>query len=364
MSPSSTLPSGASAPHETMPHEAMPNRSQERRPRLGFVGVGWIGRNRMEAVVQSGLAEVVAVHDVHKRAMEDARAAAPGAEACASLDDLLERAPDGVVIATPNALHAEQALRALERGCAVFCQKPLARTASESARVVEAARAADRLLGVDLSYRHLRGVPELRRRILAGDLGRVHALDLVFHNAYGPDKPWFDDARLSGGGCMLDLGVHLVDLARWLTGNPRVEEARGRCFARGAESGPDDVEDLALAELMFASGACARIACGWRISAGCDALISIWIHGTHGGARIANVGGSFYDFTVEHFRGRERELLAEPPDAWGGRAIVEWVERVAGGERFDAQALEHVTTAEILDRVRGRFARETIGSGA
>jgi predicted dehydrogenase len=101
------------------------------------------------------------------------------------------------VIATPSALHAEQAIAALDRGLAVFCQKPLGRDASETRAVVEAARRADRLLGVDLSYRYTRAAAALRDEVRSGALGEVYAVDLVFHNAYGPDKPWFYDRRLA-----------------------------------------------------------------------------------------------------------------------------------------------------------------------
>ena len=84
------------------------------------------------------------------------------AKLVSTLDDLLDAGVDGVVIATPSAMHAEQSIRALERGAAVFCQKPLGRTAAEVQAVVDAARAADRLLGVDLSYRFTEGMRRIR----------------------------------------------------------------------------------------------------------------------------------------------------------------------------------------------------------
>ena len=106
--------------------------------------------------------------------------------------------PTVVVIATPSALHAEQSIRALDAGAAVFCQKPLGRDAAEAASVVAAARAADRLLSVDFSYRFTRGMEAIAGLIRGGELGHVFAVDLVFHNAYGPGKPWFYDRAQSG----------------------------------------------------------------------------------------------------------------------------------------------------------------------
>jgi predicted dehydrogenase len=326
-----------------------------RRARLGFLGLGWIGIHRLRAAVESGACEAVGLADPSPDAVSVAHELAPDAASCSGLDELLRRDLDGIVIATPSALHAEQAIRAFQRGLAVFCQKPLARNAAEAEQVVEAARRADRLLDVDLCYRHLAGVPELRERIRAGELGRVYALDLAFHNAYGPDKAWFYDREQSGGGCLIDLGVHLVDLALWMLDFPRVESASGSLFSAGAPlaSGSNAVEDHVEARLELAGDVVARVACSWRISAGRDALIHAWFHGTRGGARIENVAGSFHDFTVELYRGRSCETLAAPPDSWGGRALVRWARRIADGARFDPEARTHVRVADAIDRIQG-----------
>jgi predicted dehydrogenase len=310
----------------------------------------------MEAIARSGVAEVAAVADASAEAVAAARGAVPEAAAADSLDALLDAGVDGVVLATPSALHAEQAVAALERGVAVFCQKPLARTAAETRRVVDAARAADRLLAVDLSYRFIGGVARLRELVRAGELGEVYAADLVFHNAYGPDKAWFRNSKLSGGGCVIDLGVHLVDLALWTLGFPRVEGVTSRLFAGGTPLAPgrtDVVEDYAVARLDLSTGLTAQLACSWNLAAGCDAAIGASFYGTRGGGALRNVGGSFYDFVVERFRGTERETLGAPPDDWGGRAAVDWARRLAGGERYDPGAERVVAVAEALDAIYG-----------
>ena len=314
--------------------------------RLGFLGVGWIGRHRMEAIGRSGVAEIAAVAD------PNLEAGAP----FATLDELLEQELDGVVIATPSALHAEQSIRALEHGLAVFCQKPLGRTATETRRVVDAARAANRLLAVDLSYRFTEGMRRIQELVVGGKLGRIYAVNLVFHNAYGPDKPWFYDPALSGGGCVMDLGVHLVDLALWTLGFPEVSGVSSRLFAGGEPLGSraECVEDYALARLDLDSGAAVQLACSWRLPAGTDAVIEAAFYGTDGGAALRNVGGSFYDFIAERFRGTAREALAGPPDEWGGRAAVDWATRLAAGERFDPTAERLVDVASALDSIYGR----------
>src|SRR4051812_1451463 len=154
--------------------------------RLGFLGTGWIGRNRMGAMLATGEANAIAICDPNRDMAAEARALAPAAEVVGSLDALLALKPDGVVIATPSALHAQQCVEALGAGAAVFCQKPLGRNAAEVGKVLCAARRADRLLGVDLSYRHTAAVEAGRERGRAGGLGRVFGGGFIFPQPYWP----------------------------------------------------------------------------------------------------------------------------------------------------------------------------------
>ena len=120
----------------------------------------------------------------------------------------------------------------------------------------------------------------------------------------------------SGGGCPMDLGIHLADLALWTLDFPEVEEVSGVLFSGGERLGadPDVVEDYASAMLRVPTGASVRLACSWRLSAGTDAGIAAIFHGTEGGLAMRNVGGSFYDFEAELYRGTARETLATPLD--------------------------------------------------
>jgi len=244
----------------------------------------------------------------------------------------------------------------LDRGVAVFCQKPLGRTAREVAAVVEAARRSDRLLAVDLSYRFTEGMRRIRETVRSGELGPVFAVDLVFHNAYGPDKPWFYDPKLSGGGCVMDLGVHLVDLALWSLDFPEVTSVSSTLMAQGAPLGSaaSAVEDYAAATLTLDTGAVVRLTCSWRLHAGEPALISAAFHGVEGGAALRNVDGSFYDFAADRLDGTTKRVLATPPDPWGGRAAADWARRLAAGARFDPKAARLVDVARVLDRIYGR----------
>lgn len=333
-----------------------------RRPKLGFLGTGWIGRKRLEAIARSDLADIAFIADPDPSMAEQACGLASGGERRDGLDDLLATDMDGLVIATPSALHAEQAIRALRAGVAVFCQKPLGRSRQEVADVVAAARQADRLLGVDLSYRFTTGIAMIAERIARGDIGRVFAADLEFHNAYGPDKSWFYDRRLSGGGCLVDLGVHLVDMALWLLRPAAVHVAEAALYRQGQRLAfiGDTVEDFAAATLETADGAIIRIACSWRLHAGCDAVIRARFFGERGGLEFSNVGGSFYDFSAQHHIGTSSSELCGPPEDWGGRAAVDWVRRLAENPGYDPACEQFIQGAEALDAIyRAGFERNS-----
>lgn len=322
--------------------------------RVGFLGTGWIGRHRVAAMIETGAIEPVAYADPSDEMAAEAARLAPGAERAEGLETLLGLELDGIVIATPSALHAEQSIRALEAGVAVFCQKPLGRSASEVLAVVDAARKADRLLGLDLSYRHTEAMRRIRALIQGGELGRVSAVDLVFHNAYGPGKSWFFDPARSGGGCVIDLGVHMVDLALWALDWPDVADVQSRLLANGRPLGLGQCEDYAVATVTLADGRVVTLACSWNLPAGRDAIIAASFYGEGQGAALRNVDGSFFDFAAERYRGTATEILASPPDDWGGRAAADWARRLTAGERFCAEAERFVDVAEVLDRIYRR----------
>ncbi|MDB6033937.1 MAG: ycjS [Verrucomicrobiales bacterium] len=326
------------------------------KPRLGFLGVGWIGRKRMEAIAQSGYAEITAIADPASALLREAACLAPEAAVCPSLSELLKQALDGIVIATPSALHPEQACLAIEQGMPVFCQKPLGRNLAENARVIETARAHDKLLGVDLSYRFIDEVRAVTDLVRNGELGEVYAVDITFHNAYGPDKPWFYDPKLSGGGCVIDLGIHLVDLVLWTFGFPNVNAVTSRLFAQGKPliSPETQVEDYAVARIDLENGAAVQLACSWKLHAGCDAIISGAFYGTKGGAQFRNVNGSFVDFIAERYSGTRTERLSACQSGWGGRAAVHWARRLSEGRKFDPEIENLLRVAEVLDAIYGR----------
>jgi predicted dehydrogenase len=152
---------------------------------------------------------------------------------------------------------------------------------------------------------------------------------------------------------VVDLGIHLVDLALWLLDFPVVEAVDSHLYRGGVPLAPSDpgVEDYATAQLRLAGGVVVRLTCSWRISAGRDAVIEAACYGSDGAVAMKNVDGSFHDFIAERYRGTASERLASPPDEWGGRAAIAWAHQLARGAGFDADADHLVDVATVLDAI-------------
>jgi predicted dehydrogenase len=328
------------------------DRSSTAKPRLGFLGLGWIGRHRLAAIAEAEVAEIVALADPEAEFILLASKLAPEARRMETLEELLQVSVDGVVVATPSALHASQTIALLNRGVAVFCQKPLGRNAVEVNSAISAASSADQLLGVDLCYRFTTAMEHLRRVVQSGELGEIFTSELYFHNAFGPQKPWFYDPELAGGGCVIDLGIHLVDAALWIL-QSSIVRVESRLFYQGRRMKKREnvCEDYARARLDLASGSVIDLACSWHLHAGRDAAIRLAFYGTKGAVAMENRDGSFFDFIAERFTGTMRTLLCAPPDQWGGRAAVDWVRRVALGSRYDPEIERMLKVAQVLDEI-------------
>lgn len=323
------------------------------KPRIAFLGVGWIGKNRMEAIHRSGFARVDSLCDFSDETAREASDAAGGCRIAASFEEILESDVEAVVIATPSAMHSEQTRQALERGKAVFVQKPLALDAKTTRELVQLAEEKDCLLHVDFSYRHTKAMQALQQVIASGDLGKIYAADLTFHNAYGPDKSWYYDVEKAGGGCLTDLGIHLVDMLYWLFPDAELSRSCQSLYKQGELLHPPqrDVEDFAVADLQLNNGLSAHIACSWNLPAGREAVIEATFYGTEGGVKFENINGSFYDFQTSLLKGTKTELLQAPPDEWSGRTAVHWAQKLSRGNHFDPSAKAYIKLAETLDKI-------------
>src|SRR5690625_6865944 len=187
--------------------------SQVQNLNLGFVGLGWIGRKRMEQLLTHPHITCSAIVEPEPEQAKKARHLAQGCRMLPDLDELLrDPSIDGVIIATPSALHARQTIQALEAGKAVFCQKPLGRNQQEVREVITASSKADQLVSIDLSYKFTRAFTSIYEILQSESTGKIFAVDLVFHNYYVPDNDWFFDLTLSDDGYVILPVFVLLDL--------------------------------------------------------------------------------------------------------------------------------------------------------
>ena len=226
------------------------------RVKWGVVGSGGIARRRTipEGIVASDQAELRMVYDVNQTINAEV-ARQFGVAAASSLDDLCKSDVDAVYIASPANFHLEQVLAAAEAGKHVLCEKPLGMTVAETERMIAVCQAADVRLGVGLMMRFHAYHREALRMVEAERLGT-----LVFGRAqlscWYPPMPgaWRQDPALGGGGSLIDMGGHIIDLLEMFFGP--VKEV----FCRtGHLVHPYASEDSATVLLTFESGAMGTI---------------------------------------------------------------------------------------------------------
>ncbi|WP_135547344.1 Gfo/Idh/MocA family protein [Paenibacillus cymbidii] len=251
--------------------------------RLGVVGTGGIFRLvHLPAWLKHPEVEIVALCDIVE---EKAQALADQygvARVYKRYEDMLEQESlDLIDICTPNLFHSLVAVAALRAGVHVICEKPDAIDASEAEKMAQAAEQSGKVLMAIRNNRFTPVAAFLRRYVQAGHMGDVYTGRCGWIRRRGiPGKGgWFTTKELSGGGPLIDLGVHYIDLAIWLMGNPKPVAVSGATyrkfdgsslsdsvhsqFGETKDTGTFDVEDLATGFIRFDNGATLQIEFSW-----------------------------------------------------------------------------------------------------
>jgi predicted dehydrogenase len=254
---------------------------QPERLRVGVVGGGWPGRRHAEAFIASGAGLVTAVADLAPASRAALAELSPGAHGFASAEELLAQGDvEAVVVALPTYLHRPVVIAALEAGKHVLCEKPPALDAREVVAMIDAARRAGRVLAFGLQRRALPSVTAARALIERGELGTLYHGRAVWTRAWGAPAGaggWHRDLARAGGGPLIDLGVHVLDLAWWLMGRPPVRSVAGITHNRSFD--PRQVEDAAFGLVRLADGGAIQLETSW-ISHRAGDEVSIEIAGT------------------------------------------------------------------------------------
>ena len=229
--------------------------------RFGLAGAGCIGQIRARALSQVAGAKLAAVFDVDEGA---ARGLADRAGAAHSRDfgAMLEREDvDAVLVCSPPPYHEDQVLASLEAGKHVLCEKPLSNNVDACRRMVAAARAADRVLATGFNHRYFPAVQTVKQAIDGGQIGQLdHVRAFAGHVGLSQFRsPWEYDARVVGGGALMDVGIHLIDLTSYLLGD--VDEVYGATTNRVWNL--EGAEDNGFALLRSSAGRYATLQASW-----------------------------------------------------------------------------------------------------
>jgi predicted dehydrogenase len=235
---------------------------------------------------------------------------------------------DIVSVCLPNYLHAEVTIAALNAGKHVLCEKPMASTVEQAEQMNAAAMTNNRRLMIAYNHRYRPDVQWIRRIIQGGHLGNIYHVYAAWRRETGiPGSGWFGNRQMAGGGALIDLGVHVLDLTMWMLGFPEVNTVSGDTHSlfgpRGMKTWgrkpgaiiepPFDVDDGAVGFIRFANGANAVLEATWaEHRQPQDDLIRMEIQGTNGTVEL-NVANYTQENTLRFYTEIEGEPVTVIP---------------------------------------------------
>jgi predicted dehydrogenase len=277
-----------------------------------------------------------------------------------SAADMLAREKlDIVSVCVPNKLHKELTIQALKAGCHVLCEKPMAINAAEAGEMLAAARKAGRRLMINFSYRFTPQGRALKAQVDSGILGQVYFGRTVWHRRRGIPGfgGWFTNKELSGGGALIDLGVHRLDLALWLMGYPAPDWVIGSTYDHigsrlAREAGRRfSVEDLAAGFITFKNGASLVVEASWAANIRENELMETRLLGTEAGLVHRNVNES-YEFEGEislERAGCQLDMKIHPPVPDSLSSMHHFTDCILNGRPHMAPGEEGAVVMRILD---------------
>ena len=330
-----------------------------RKLKLGIIGMGAIGNVHAQAHAAVGEAELVAVCDILPQKLAAAKAKYNVPQAFEDYRDLLASDVEAVTVAVPNAVHHPIAVAALKAGKHVLLEKPMSVNARLAADIAATAKKANGILQIGMIWRQDPSAQLVREYVQKGAFGKVYHMRAVLTRRRGIPGlgGWFTTKAMSGGGPMIDLGVHWFDISMWMSGlwNPTSVSARtfdvfGPRMKKYAYvdmwAGPPklggvfDVEDYSTGFVRFGKDATMSFEISW--AGNNESQCWVEILGTQAGARVLDEkplviltehGGRVADLCPrlprgpQKFEAQARAFLAAcrgewPPVATGDQGVV------------------------------------------
>lgn len=270
--------------------------------KLGFIGVGnWVQCTHIPALQQIPEVEFYATCDFRKEVAKSVAEQYSIPHVFQDYRDLIKlKDLDAVMIVTPNYLHAEASIAALNAKKHVLCEKPMAINYQEANEMIKAQKKSGKILMIGLHNWYKNECQYLKHFVESGRLGKIYYAKSGWLRRRGSPKGWFSNKAFSGGGPLIDLGIHVLSLTLWLMNLPQIERVSsmvsnklgmyktkyaGGYLAEFGDGKINDVEDIACAMLHTRNGASIMLDVSWALNCKEDKFY-IEIFGDRGGAKL------------------------------------------------------------------------------
>lgn len=341
----------------------------DRKTRIGIIGCGNISHAHLSGYkTMLDRVELVACCDIDEEKAKNYAAANGFQRSYKDYNDMLANEElDAVSVCTWNAAHACASIAALNAGCNVLCEKPMAMNADEARAMKEAAEKNGKLLMIGFVRRFGNDAEILQNFINSGTMGDIYFAKATYLRRSGCPGGWFGDKRYSGGGPLIDLGVHVIDLCRYLAGKPKPVSVFGVTYNNLGDNRANNkkdwvsksnlgldfqytVEDFATALIRFDNGLTLNVEASFNLNIKNDTG-NIELFGTKAGARI--------DPQIEFFSDMNQMFVDIKPSGntaleFNGlfaREIKHFVDCVSDGIPCISPAEDGVTLMQILDAI-------------
>ena len=338
--------------------------------KIGVIGTGNISNVHLGGYAKNPRVEIYALCDIKReRALEKAKKyGVPESRVFGNAADMLALPElDAVSVCTWNSQHAPCTIAALEAGKHVLCEKPMATSAEDARKMKAAAEKAGKLLMVGFVRRFGNDCDIVKNFADDDYFGELYYTKATYLRRNGNPGGWFGDKSRSGGGPLIDLGVHVIDLVRYLLGNPQPVSVYGAAFQKlgnrpgiktsaaylSAEKSDEDicdVEDMATALVRFDNGAVLSVEASFSLNLKADTG-TIELFGTKAGAKI-DPGLELYSQSNGYMT--NVQLAADTALSFDGlfeREIDHYVSCILDGTPCRAPAEDGVALMRILDGI-------------
>jgi len=347
----------------------MANDNQSEKPLgIGIVGLG-IGRHHLKAYQQIDDVKVISIADTDSDRLEkigdenDISHRYTDYEALISREDI-----DCISVCTPNHLHAPVSIAALKRGKHVLVEKPISSTLADGERMIAAAKTAKRVLQVVFNHRERGDVQTLKAIIDQGTLGRIYHAKAWWlrRNGIPGMGSWFTQKEMAGGGPLIDLGVHMLDMALFLMSEPEPMTVSAAVYSElgrvGRGGNPNasktlvsdtyEVEDLASAFIRLKGNATLLLETSWATYRANGDEFGITLYGTEGGAEIKVINYVQYDTLTVYtdLTGVPGDIKLHTGKGEGHVAVIRsFVDRIRSGAWHEHTGYEGLLRTRIID---------------